>query len=74
MRFRCDRCSLAEWARPDAPRPPYRGGDDLAAASEALGVSVNALRTHLQRMFDKTGTRGRATLVRALLSAEAPIK
>jgi DNA-binding CsgD family transcriptional regulator len=49
-------------------------GDDLAAASEALGVSVKTLRTHLQRMFDKTGTRSRATLVRALLSAEAPIK
>ena len=49
-------------------------GKDLAAASEALGVSVNTVRTQLQRMFDKTGTRTQASLVRALLSAEAPTK
>jgi DNA-binding CsgD family transcriptional regulator len=49
-------------------------GNDLAAASNVLGVSVNTLRTHLQRMFDKTGARSQAALIRALLSAEAPTK
>ena len=49
-------------------------GRDLAAASETLGVSVNTLRTHLQRMFDRTGVRSQAALVRVLLSAEAPTK
>jgi DNA-binding CsgD family transcriptional regulator len=49
-------------------------GHDLAAASGILGVSVNTLRTHLQRMFDRTGVRSQAALVRALLSAEAPTK
>jgi DNA-binding CsgD family transcriptional regulator len=49
-------------------------GHELAAASGLLGVSVNTLRTQLQRMFDKTGQRSRAALVRALLSAEAAIR
>lgn len=49
-------------------------GHDLAAASALLGVSINTLRTQLQRIFDKTGVRNRAALVRALLSAEAPTK
>ena len=49
-------------------------GHDLAAASEILVVSVNTLRTHLQRMFDRTGVRGQAALVGVLLSAEAPTK
>jgi DNA-binding CsgD family transcriptional regulator len=49
-------------------------GKDLAAASALLGVSLNALRTQLQRIFDKTGARTQTVLVRALLSAEAPIK
>jgi DNA-binding CsgD family transcriptional regulator len=47
-------------------------GHDLAAASDALGVSVNTLRTHLQRMFDRTGARSQAALIRVLLSVEAP--
>lgn len=49
-------------------------GLDLAAASDVLGVSVNTLRTHLQRMFDRTGVRNQAGLVRVLLSPEAPMK
>ena len=47
-------------------------GHDLAAAAELLGVSVNTLRTQLQRIFDKTGVRSQAALVRVLLSAGAP--
>jgi DNA-binding CsgD family transcriptional regulator len=49
-------------------------GHDLGAAADRLGVSVNTLRTHLQRMFDKTGARSQAALVRALLSVEAPVR
>jgi DNA-binding CsgD family transcriptional regulator len=49
-------------------------GNDLAASSDLLGVSVNTLRTHLQRMFDRTGVRNQAALVGVLLSAEAPTK
>ncbi|TDW25266.1 DNA-binding CsgD family transcriptional regulator [Rhizobium azibense] len=49
-------------------------GLELAAASDVLQVSVNTLRTHLQRIFDKTGVRSQAALVRTLLSTEAPTK
>lgn len=47
-------------------------GHDLAAAADLLGVSINTVRTQLKRIFDKTGVRSQAALVRALLSAEAP--
>jgi DNA-binding CsgD family transcriptional regulator len=47
-------------------------GHDLAAASVLLGVSVNTLRTQLQRIFDKTGARSQSALVRTLLSVEVP--
>ncbi|MGZ2405930.1 DNA-binding CsgD family transcriptional regulator [Rhizobium ruizarguesonis] len=47
-------------------------GHDLAAASELLGAGVNTLRTQLRRIFDKTGVRSQAALVRTLLSAGAP--
>lgn len=49
-------------------------GHDLSGAAERLGVSVNTLRTQLRRMFDKTGARSQAALVRALLSVGAPDK
>lgn len=45
-------------------------GHDLAAAAGLLAISVNTARTHLQRIFDKTGARSQATLVRALLGVE----
>lgn len=49
-------------------------GHDLARSTDILGVSVNTLRTHLQRMFDRTGARSQAALMRVLLSTEAPTK
>lgn len=49
-------------------------GHDLASASELLAVSVNTVRTQLQRIFDKTGVRNQAALVRSLLSADVPGK
>jgi DNA-binding CsgD family transcriptional regulator len=47
-------------------------GHDLSVAAKALGVSVNTVRTHVQRMFDKTGAHSQSALVGLLLSAEAP--
>ncbi|MCX5579690.1 helix-turn-helix domain-containing protein [Kaistia terrae] len=49
-------------------------GEDVAAAAKRLGVSVNTVRTQLQRIFDKTGVHSQSALVRALLSVEAPTK
>ena len=48
-------------------------GHDLADAARELGISVNTARTHLQRIFDKTGVRSQPALVRVLLSAGAPV-
>jgi DNA-binding CsgD family transcriptional regulator len=47
-------------------------GQDLATIAAASGVSVNTLRTQLQRVFDKTGARSRAALARVLLTTDAP--
>jgi DNA-binding CsgD family transcriptional regulator len=43
------------------------GGQGLAEIATGSGVSVNTLRTQLQRIFDKTGARSRAALTRVLL-------
>lgn len=48
-------------------------GDELAAAARALGISINTARTHLQRMFDKTGVHSQPALISALLSIDPPI-
>ncbi len=47
-------------------------GVDLATAAVKMGVSINTVRTHLQRMFDRTGTHSQSALVGLLLSAEVP--
>ncbi len=47
-------------------------GHDIVAAANRLGVSVNTARTHLQRMYDRTGVRSQPALVRALLSVSRP--
>ena len=44
------------------------GGDGLKEAAEALGISVNTDRTHLARLYEKTGFNTRTALVRLLLS------
>jgi DNA-binding CsgD family transcriptional regulator/PAS domain-containing protein len=44
-------------------------GDGLRPAAETLGMGVTTARTHLQRIFDKTGTRKQAELVRMLARA-----
>ena len=45
-------------------------GRDLTAAADAMGVSANTAKTHLQRIYDKTGVRAQPALVRVLLSAD----
>jgi DNA-binding CsgD family transcriptional regulator len=49
-------------------------GHSLVSAAEELGVTVNTARTHLYRMFEKTGVRSQPALVAALLSVTAPLK
>jgi DNA-binding CsgD family transcriptional regulator len=41
-------------------------GDGIQAAARALQIAPNTLRTHLSRIFDKTGTRRQAELARLL--------
>jgi DNA-binding CsgD family transcriptional regulator len=48
-------------------------GHELSVAADKLGVSINTVRTHLQRMFERTGVHSQSALVGILLSAEAPI-
>ncbi|WP_419912435.1 LuxR C-terminal-related transcriptional regulator [Hoeflea sp.] len=48
-------------------------GHDVAEAAEDLGISVNTVRTHLQRIYDKTGARSRHALVQAVFVVEPPL-
>ncbi len=43
-------------------------GDNLAEAADHLGISVNTVRTHLSRVYAKTGVNSQTALVRVLLS------
>lgn len=43
-------------------------GVSLTAAADELGVSINTARTHLTRIYDKTGVNSQTALVRLLLS------
>ncbi len=45
-------------------------GDGIQAAADRLSISRATARTHLARIFDKTGTRRQAELVRVLISAK----
>ncbi len=49
-------------------------GDGKAAAAQRLGITFSTARTHLSRVFDKTGVRRQAELVRliAQLSSKSP--
>ena len=46
-------------------------GDGLQAAASRLGVSLTTVRTHLAHVFDKTGTRRQAELVRLILQGQS---
>ncbi len=47
-------------------------GQTLGSAAGLLGISISTARTHLQRIFEKTGARSQVTLMRTLLSVEPP--
>ena len=48
-------------------------GLTLNEIAERMGVTPNTVRTHLHRIFDKTGVHNQSALVRVLLSAIAPV-
>lgn len=47
-------------------------GHDMVTSAAQLGITTNTAKTHLQRIFDKTGVRSQAALIRTLLSIERP--
>ncbi len=49
-------------------------GKDAPGISDALGISRNTVRTHLQRIFQKTGLHSRQELVRLSENIEAGIR
>jgi DNA-binding CsgD family transcriptional regulator len=42
-------------------------GKSVSEAAEAMGITVNTARAYLKRVYDKTGVRRQAELVRLLL-------
>lgn len=44
-------------------------GLDMPMAAERMGVGLSTVKTHLQRLFDKTGARSQAALAATLLRA-----
>lgn len=49
------------------------GGNDLAASARHRGITRNTARVHLRRLFEKTGTRRQAELMRLLLLCPQPL-
>jgi DNA-binding CsgD family transcriptional regulator len=47
-------------------------GDGKVAAAERLGISFSTARSHLSRIFDKTGVRRQAELVRLMAQLDSP--
>lgn len=43
-----------------------------AMAAERLGVTIHTVRTYLKRLYQKTGSRNQAGLVRTLLQVQRP--
>jgi DNA-binding CsgD family transcriptional regulator len=48
-------------------------GNDLAASARRRGITRNTARVHLRRLFEKTGTRRQAELLRLLLLCPQPL-
>jgi len=48
-------------------------GDTLAEAAATLGVSITTVRTHLARIFDKTGTSRQAELIGLAAKFSPPV-
>ena len=53
---------------------PLLEGCDPAEVADKLGIAVSTVRTHLQRLFAKTGTSSQAELVGLILKAMPPVK
>jgi len=49
-------------------------GEVLKRTSETLQVSMNTAKTHLKRIFEKTGTRRQAELVHLVLTSPAQVR
>ena len=49
-------------------------GKTVEALADELCISRNTARTHLQRLFAKTGTTRQADLIRILLGVHAPLR
>jgi DNA-binding CsgD family transcriptional regulator len=49
------------------------GGDSLEVIADRLHLSLHTVRSHVQRLFAKTGTQRQADLLRVLLAAIPPI-
>lgn len=47
-------------------------GETLPDAAREMGISANTAKTHLQRIYDKTGVHTQPALVRVLLSVGLP--
>jgi DNA-binding CsgD family transcriptional regulator len=45
-------------------------GDGMQAVAERLSIAPTTARTHLTRIFEKTGTRRQAELVRLLMQCD----
>jgi DNA-binding CsgD family transcriptional regulator len=48
-------------------------GLGVSEAADLLGLSEGTVRTHLHRVFEKTGTTRQAELIKLLVSASAPV-
>ena len=48
-------------------------GLSLAEIAGRLNITGNTARTHLNRIYEKTGVRTQPALVRVMLSAAAPV-
>ena len=48
-------------------------GAPPADIARSLGVSINTIRTHLSHVFEKTGTKRQADLIRLLASLARPV-
>jgi len=72
----------SEWLREDFGLTAAEAGftreilkaDGLRAAADRLGISLTTARTHLARVFDKTGTRRQAELVRLILQSQPAVR
>jgi DNA-binding CsgD family transcriptional regulator len=49
-------------------------GNTIEAAAEQLGIGLATAKTHLNRVFEKTGTNRQAELIQRVLQAMPPIR